>query len=158
MTEKELKQYKEKKHRMKMNEVMNLASKLRIRATNQAIEEADSVFLSAAASPIGNSLLPPKNAASAKRKTLKNYESPNEPSHRWSKSKKKLVKTSNYSQYAKKQKIFHTKNLEAALSAAATAPVKASSRNNNNNNYKHNSSNSNSNSNRNNFRMSNWRY
>jgi hypothetical protein len=180
MTEKELKQYKEKKHRMKMNEVMNLASKLRIRATNQAIEEADAVFLSAAASATGKPLSPSKMEA----RTLKNLEFKDPFKYRYSKSKKRIMKTNNYLKYARKHKpnhsshpenkrsakrvktekktTIHMKNVKKALpspgpSAAAASVPPVSPQNSNNNNYKNNSnSNSNSNSNRNEFRMRNW--
>jgi hypothetical protein len=182
MNEKEFKKYQKKKHQMTMNEVISLASKLRIRATNQAIEEADAVFRSAAASATGKPLSPSR----IKAKTLKNLALKENLNYRYSKSKKKIVKKSNYNKYTKKHKPNHSSRVEnnrptkrakrttiqmknvkkalpsptytgpsAAAAAASVPPV--SPQNSNNNNYKNNSnSNSNSNSNRNEFRMRNW--
>ena len=177
MTDKELKQFKEKKHKMKVSEIVELASKLRIRATNQAIEEADAVFRSAAASATGKPLPPSKMEA----RTLKNLE-PKEPfKYRYSKSKKRIMKTSNYNKYTRKHKsnrsnrvgnkrsakrsktekrtTIHMKNVKKALPilpvagpAAAAASVfvpPMSPRNSNNNNSYKNVLNSNSNSNSN---------
>jgi hypothetical protein len=156
MNDKERKKYEKEQHNMSMAEIEKLASKLRVRSNQMNGNNSYLVSESADATPY---LRPPSNAPSAKRKTLHSYTSNNQPSYRWSKSKKKLVSTANYNRYAKKQKTITMKNVEKALASThSESAASAFAHNNNNNNTDNNyANNSNNNTKKNNFRMRNWR-